>query len=299
MNDLVLVLEKILDFGRNIFINGLVFTLILFFVLIIFGKIIKKIIRKAIRIKLSKSGKQMISSYYFTEKVLIFLLDSIIVIVVLLQIRGFQQVGAAMLGASGVAALVIGLAAQESMSNVLGGFFLSFYRPFDVGDLIHLPDKNLTGRVIEIGFRHTEIETLMKSRVIVPNSLMNNSVVENKDKGSSNFCNLLYFGISYDSDVNKAIKIIQKHCMNHPDCIDVRSKKDKDNKAPVVPVLMTALKDFSVELRASVMSKDAAIGFAMSCDLRKKIKEDFDKKGITIPFPTNYIIQDENKKVIK
>ncbi|MFV0479651.1 MAG: mechanosensitive ion channel family protein [Anaerorhabdus sp.] len=283
-------IKEILSYGNDIFINGLVLTILIFIGLLIAGRISKSIVRKAMKSKMNKSSKDTITAYSFTQKIIIFVINVVIVCIMLFQIRGFQQVGAAVLGASGVLAVVLGLAAQESMSNVIGGFFLSFYRPFNVGDLINLAEKNLSGVVLEIGLRHTEIRTFNNSRITIPNSIMNNAIVENKDKDNSSFCNFLFFDISYDSNIDKAISIIQKNCEAHPECIDNRKKKEKENNDPVVMVLVTRLKDFSVELRASVISKDAAIGFRMCCDLRKIIKEDFDREGIKIPFPTHTVV---------
>ncbi len=286
-------MKEVLSYGNDIFVSGLLLTIVLFIAFLLAGKILKKLVRKGIEKKLEKAGKDMVAAYSFTEKVVIFLINLAIVILMFLQVRGFQQVGAAMIGASGILAVVLGLAAQESMSNIIGGFFLAYYKPFNVGDLIFIPEKNLTGIVLEVGLRHTEIKALNNSKITIPNSIMNNTIVENKDKDISAFKNFLFFDISYSSDIDEAIKIIQENCIAHADCVDSRKRYEKEQEKPIVPVLVTGLKDFSVELRATVASKDALGGFQMCCDLRKSIKEDFDKNGIVIPFPTHTIYSEK------
>lgn len=286
-------IEKILSYGNDIFVNGTLITVLILGALLIGGKMVKKIVRKAMKKKLDNAGREMVTTYSFAAKIIIFVINLIIITIMFLQIKGFQKVGTAMIGASGILAVVLGLAAQESMSNIIGGFFLSYYRPFNVGDLIYIADRNLTGIVLEIGLRHTEIKTFNNSRITIPNSIMNNSVLENKDKDIAAFRNFLYFDISYGSNIDQAIEIIQRNCENHQSCLDVRTVEEKNAKAPVVPVLVTKLKDFSVELRASVVSEDAITGFAMCCDLRKSIKETFDKEGVKIPFPTHTIVTAE------
>ncbi len=283
--------NKILSFGEEIFVNGILITLLVLVVTYIVARILKKIVRRAINNKIEKSAKDMATTYSFISKMVVALINVIALIVLILQFNGFQKVGAAMLGASGIMAVVLGFAAQESMANIIGGFFLSIYKPFNVGDLIQVPEKNLSGKVEEIGMRHTVIKTFSNSRIIVPNRVMNSAVIENKDSQET-FCNFLYFDISYQSNIDKAIEIIQRNACSHPMCLDGRTKEEKRQGLQQVPVLVTGLKDFSVELRASIVTLDAATGFKMCCELRKNIKEDFDREGIVIPFPTRTIVQE-------
>ena len=101
------------------------------------------------------------------------------------------------------------------------------------------------------------------------------------------------FGISYDSDIDKAIKIIKQEAKKHPDCIDNRTKKEKEDGEPMVDVKVIGFGESSVNLRAYVWSKGPLIAFNMHCDLNKSIKERFDKEGIEIPFPYRTLVYKE------
>lgn len=286
-------ISEIMSIGKEYFVNGLVSALLYAILIYIIGTMIKRVSAKYFQHKIDKYGKEASTTYGFGVKMVNLLVNITMLLLIIMEVKAFQRLGTTLLGASGIIAVVVGLAAQESMSNFIGGFFLSFYKPFNVGDLITISEKNLVGTVQEIGLRHTIIRTLSNSRIVVPNSIMNSAIIENKDNDAK-FGNFLYFNISYDSDIDKAIDIIQKCCLKHKDCVDNRTAVEKENNVLEIPVYVTSLKDYSIELRATIMSEDAPRGFTMCCDLRKEIKLEFDKNGVVIPYPTQTIIQ--NKK---
>ena len=116
----------------------------------------------------------------------------------------FSDAATALLAGSGLVVLTIGLAAQESLGNAFSGLFISMFKPFEVGDRVHLTKADITGFIEDITIRHTVIRTFMNSRIIVPNSVMNKELIEN-----SNFCNprasnFIDVIITYDSDVETA-----------------------------------------------------------------------------------------------
>lgn len=100
----------------------------------------------------------------------------------------------------------------------------------------------------------------------------------------------IVFGISYDSNVDKAISIIREEAMQHPFFVDNRSSKEKAANDPAVIVRLIELSDFSVNLKAYVWSNSNDTAFTMQCDKLKSVFERFDKKGIEIPFPYRTIV---------
>lgn len=284
-----MTIKEILAVGDQYFTNGVVGSLIYCVLVYILGTVVKKLVDRYVNHKINKHGRDAQTSYGFIKSTVHMVVNISVIFLAVMEIKAFHRLGTTFLGASGIIAVVIGFAAQESMSNFIGGFFLSFYKPFKVGDMINIPEKNLVGTVEEIGMRHTIIRTFTNSKIVVPNSLMNNSIIENRSLDSGKYCNFLTMNISYTSDIVKASEIIQRISLSHPNCIDARSKKEKESNQPIVPVVVTALKDSAIELRASVYSKDVSLGFTMLCDLRKEIKETFDKEGVVIPYPSQTV----------
>ena len=209
---------------------------------------------------------------------------------VVTQIVPLKSTALSLLAGSGIAVIFIGFAAQEAFSNIIAGFFISFYRPFSVGDLVNLPGQNITGRVEDINLRHTILRTFENNRIIIPNATMNKSVLENKDAIERKVCSYLILSISYDSDVDKAKAIIVEEALAHSKLIDVRSDEDIENRVPQVNPILYSLNNSSVDLRVGLWTKDAADGYTMLGDLRDSIKKRFDKEGIEIPYPYQNVI---------
>ncbi len=209
----------------------------------------------------------------------------IMLCVVFAQIKPLQTLATALLASGGILAVVIGFASQEAASNIINGVMIYTYKPFVVNDFIEIPAQNVVGTVIDITLRHTIVETLEKTQIIIPNTIMNNAVIENVSNVPDKKANYLYVDISYESDIDKAIQIIQEQCVLHPAHIDTRTKKEKNSNVVAIPVLCTSFKDSGIQLRATVYSKDNSTGFMMLSDLRIAVKKAFDKEGISIPYP--------------
>ena len=94
------------------------------------------------------------------------------------HVPGMNAVLASLLAGSGVLAVVVGLASQQALGNIVSGMVILLFRPFQVGDRIRYHGLDLSGVIEEIGLRHTGIRTAEGSQILIPNSLMNSNVVE-------------------------------------------------------------------------------------------------------------------------
>ena len=203
------------------------------------------------------------------------------VIFALNHIPQFNDIVTALLAGSGIAALTIGLAAQESLSNAFNGLFISLFKPFDVGDRIHLVNANITGFIEDITLRHTVVRTFMNSRIIIPNSVMNKELIEN-----SSFCNaqasaFVDVVITYESNIERACEILAETIGNHEKFVDTRSEEQKETE-PKVPVLVRALGLHGAEIRASMWTPTVAENFVACSEIRKRLIREFEKEGIMI-----------------
>ena len=99
--------------------------------------------------------------------------------------------------AGGLGAAAVAFGAQSVVSNSLTGFSLYLNRPFVVGDLIDIPSQTLQGTVEKIGWFYTQLRTLDRQPVFIPNaifgaqSVMNITQIDNRRL-------LLDFSVSYD-----------------------------------------------------------------------------------------------------
>lgn len=190
-----------------------------------------------------------------------------------------------LLASGGIVAVVVGLAAQETVGNLISGFMIVTFRPFHIGDLIRVNNGEYVGTVVEITIRHTIIETFENTRVIIPNSQMNTSVLENISDIGTAKADFLYVSVSYDTDLEQAIRVLQETVAAHPDYVDPRSEEEKQQGADQVIVRVTDFKDSGIELRATIYSNDNGTCFTMLSDLRIAVKKRFDQEGIEMPYP--------------
>lgn len=190
-----------------------------------------------------------------------------------------------LLASGGIVAVVVGLAAQETVGNLISGFMIVTFRPFHIGDLIRVNNGEYVGTVVEITIRHTIIETFENTRVIIPNSQMNTSVLENISDIGTAKADFLYVSVSYDTDLEQAIRVLQETVAAHPDYVDPRSEEEKQQGADQVVVRVTDFKDSGIELRATIYSNDNGTCFTMLSDLRIAVKKRFDQEGIEMPYP--------------
>ena len=121
---------------------------------------------------------------------------------------------------------------------------------------------------------------------------MNKAIIENVSNVKTQKANYLLIEISYESDIQKAIKIIQEEGNKHPLCLDGRTDEQIQQNEPMINVHCVEFNPSGIQLRATLLSKDNSDGFQLMSDLRLRIKERFDKEGIDIPYPHRVVINE-------
>ena len=266
----------------------IIIVLATFLVAFIFSRILRYLISRFIKVSSSKL-KIDPTQFNFIKNAVSFLIYLTAIIFVFYTIPKLKALSLTMFAGAGVLAAIALFTSQQAFSNIISGIFLVIFKPFRVDDVVDV--GNLTkGRVEDITLRHTVIRNFENRRMIIPNSVINSEIIVNSTIVDELICNFLNIGISYDSDIDLAMRIIQDESVKHPNFVDNRTEEDKKENIPAVKVRVLGYGDSSVNLRAYVWSQDHSSGFAMKCDLYKSIKEEFDKQGIEIPFPYRTIV---------
>lgn len=205
------------------------------------------------------------------------------------MVPSLRVVATSLLAGAGLFAIAIGFASQQALSNIVGGIFIVIFKPYKINDRLQLR-TDLNGIVEDINLRHTVIRNFENRRIIIPNSVISDEVLINSNYGDNKIVKWIDVGISYDSDIDLARKIMQEEVAAHPLFIDGRNEEQIENGDPLVPVRVLSLGDFSVNLRAWATTADPADAFVLGCDLLESIKKRFDKEGVEIPFPYRTIV---------
>lgn len=105
----------------------------------------------------------------------------------------------------GGASVAIGLAFQGSLSNVAAGIMLLIFRPFKVDDVINVASH--TGAIVEIGLFTTLMDTFDKRRIIIPNSQVFGSTIENITHNPERRVDVAV-GADYEADIDKTREVL-------------------------------------------------------------------------------------------
>ena len=114
----------------------------------------------------------------------------------------------AMVTTLGIASLAIALAAQTSLSDTINGFLIMLDRPFRIGDRIEILDINTWGDVVDIGLRSTRIRTRDNRMVIIPNSVIGQSLIVNHSYPDTQYRIQVHVGVAYGTDIEFARQTI-------------------------------------------------------------------------------------------
>lgn len=169
------------------------------------------------------------------------------------------------------AGLAIGFALQGSLANFAAGVMLIFFRPFKVGDYVEA--GGVSGTVEEIQIFATALKTPDNKAVVVPNSSITGGNIVNYSAKPTRRVDLV-MGIGYGDDIKRAKEVLEKIVAE-----DDRVLKDP---APTIAVLELADSSVNFAVRPWVRTPDY---WGVYFDLTERIKLEFDKRGITIPFP--------------
>jgi small conductance mechanosensitive channel len=250
------------------------------------------ILRKLLTLFIKRSSTHLKvnpTNYKFLKNAVSFIIFSTAAIFIIYTIPAFRSLGTTLFAGAGIFAAILGFASQQAFSNIISGIFVVIFKPFSVGDMVDL-GENKVGIVEDITLRHTIIRDFQNRRIIIPNSVISGETLVNSHITDEKILRHIDYGISYDSNIDKAIAIIQEEAMKHKNFLDNRSEEDIKNGVAPVSVRLVRFDDSSVVLRAYVWSGNPGLSWDLYCDLNKSVKERFDKEGIEIPFPYRTVV---------
>lgn len=223
--------------------------------------------------------------YHFLKNALSLIIWSLAFATIISMIPKLRSIAVTLFAGAGIMVVILGLAAQKAFSNIISGIVMVIFEPFKVGDVIDVNGEHF-GMVEDITLRHTVINNLENKRVILPNSYISAETITNHSIYKKILCRWVDIGISYDSDVNLAISIIQEEAEKFPQVV----KEPKTNYKHKVNVRVLKYGDSSVNLRAYVWSNNPKGGIQLQSDILKAVKARFDLEGIVIPFPHRTLV---------
>ena len=205
--------------------------------------------------------------FAFAASLFKYLIFAVAIVFALTQL-GFPTASlAALLGAAGLA---IGLALQDTLKAVAAGIMLAIFRPFRIGDYISA--AGLEGEVIDITPFLTQVKQIDNKVVSMTNDKVWAEPLINHTRQTRRRLDL-YFDISYDDDMDLALRLVREVADAHPRILA--------NEDTWVGIHALASSSVQIRLRAYVATPEF---IDVRADVTKAVKEAFDANGVTIPF---------------
>ena len=160
---------------------------------------------------------------------------------------------------------------QGSLSNIAAGVMLILFKPYKIGDDVEIGGSK--GKVTGIELTATTLSTTDNVKIIVANGKVWGGTIHNHSSMGARRLDR-DFGISYDADIDKAIKAITAAAAANP--------RVHSEPAPWAKVVNLGDSSVDIQLRAWC---DAADYKALSTEISQPVKEALDAAGVGIPYP--------------
>jgi len=247
--------------------------------------VINKLIEKSLTpLKKSKNYKKRISR----ANTLIPLLQSVskYVIYFITGVIVLRELGidtTAIIASAGVVGLAVGFGAQSLVKDVISGAFLLFEGVISVGDSVNIGEHS--GTVEVIGLRNVHLRKFSGELRVIPHGEVTSFGNFNKEFMRA----IVKVGVAYEQDVERGMKTLE----------EIANKWAEENKDIVLepPTVqgVLSLGSSDVTLRVAIKVKPMT-HWGAERELKKRIKDTFDKKGIEIPFPRQVVYLRREKK---
>lgn len=278
--------EKIMEFKSLDWLIELLFAIgmsvVQFIIASVAIKICISILKKALRVDSKLTERKRDTLTVVLSSVIKYVIYFIVGCSIL---TNFGVNIASLITVAGVGSVAIGFGSQSLVQDVITGMFILFEDQFGVGDIITI--DNLTGTVESIGLRTTMIRSADGDLHIIPNGSI--KIITNMSKDFNRA--KVDVGIAYEENVDKVIKVMKEEMQKIYEQKLIEGLNDCPN---VLGIVDLAENEVTIRILA-----DTEIGenWSVEREIRRYIKNRFDKEGIDIPYPRRVVeIIDKEKK---
>lgn len=230
----------------------------------------------------NESTVSLTSLFEYLTKVLIFSIGFLIII----QSIGVQVT--ALITALGVGSLSIGLALQNTLSNLISGVNIIVSRKIRPGDYIKLKDGE-EGYVQDVELKYTVIKDIYNNFIVIPNSQLIDASFKNYSLEDESILLTIKVAVSYESDLEKVEQVTLQVAKNVLETI-----KGGDPEAE--PFMRYEKFDyFAINLVVYLQIKEYYDRFLITHEFIKKLTQVYQQENIKMPFPlkNNYLLKDD------
>ncbi len=254
-------MEKIIEFILSVkFYGPIIYVLVAYIIYLAISTLNNKIIIK------TKKNKKRDTVLRLLNSVIKYIL-LIIIILLTLDLYGYNT--NKILASLGIAGLVVGLALQDTIKNMLAGILIIMDDRYNVGDFVKIND--FTGEVVMLGLQSTKVKDISGNVYTINNSSISN-VINYSNNDSTLFIDI---PVSYSTDIEKLEKILKS--------LEKNILKIENVVGEYTLLGVDSFNSSDITYKISIKTKPFKY-FNVKREINKLLKITFDKEGIEIPF---------------
>lgn len=185
------------------------------------------------------------------------------------------------LATAGIGGLAIGFGAQSLVKDLITGIFIFLEDQYSVGDLVQI--GTFQGNVEELGLRVTKLRDFSGELHIIPNSSI--QIVTNKTRGPMRA--KVTISVAYEENIDNVISVLEKVCD------EIKLSNESISEGPNV-LAVSDLGEYGVDITI-IAKTNPGEQWNTEREIRKKVKEAFDRENIEIPYPKTILYGGKDK----
>ena len=234
------------------------------FIYFIVNKVAKRMLKIKSKRLMDKKQKTVISLINNMTKYFLIIVG----IITILSINGFNT--SSLIASLGVASAVVALAFQDTLKDLFAGVFIVFENQYNIGDTVKI--NNFKGEVMSVGLRTTKLKAYTGEYCFISNRTINSVINYSMSKSLA----IVNVDVAYEEDLDKVNKVLEK--------LFIKLEKEiHEIKGNITIDGVDNLGDSGVTIRITALTQPLK-NFEVERRLRKEIKCEFDRVGITIPY---------------
>jgi small conductance mechanosensitive channel len=237
--------HDVLSFVQPGTLWGALAYLVIFLVL---AMLLSRALRAAVHAAMTKNGHLDRTSISFLQQICTALIWVVMIILYAHLIPALRSMGTALLAGASVASVVIGLAAQSTLGNLVAGIAITIYRPFRLGDTLQVatPTGTDIGTVELISLGYTTLRAPAGHLIVLPNASAASQVIINLNSTFTPWPIVITIRLSRNTDQDAARKLA------------VSVAKENAGEKSVLGCFLTKMDGTSITLELRLLAPDAA-----------------------------------------
>ncbi|GGG40849.1 mechanosensitive ion channel family protein [Hymenobacter glacieicola] len=202
--------------------------------------------------------RKLFTQLQFVKKLAVTLIIFVATALILMNFATVRKIGTGLLTSAGIASVIIGFAAQRSISNLLAGFQIAFTQPIRLDDVLVVEGE--WGRVEEITFTYVVLRIWDERRLVLPLNYFIEKPFQNWTRTTAQLLGTVFLYTDYTIPVEAVRAELQRVVQEHPLW---------DQRVCVLQV--TDSKERTLELRCLVSAANSSRAFDLRCAVREQL----------------------------